>query len=187
MTKSPVSNMSFIKKYRTRMFLVLFPLDIFPLISRFFELVFCHSGQKDDKFCQNCFEADGDAGHFWTCKAFKEAREKADPDLAAMPPDLIPPPVKQGIAHSMSANRCGIFLGKLERPDGTGDDQWQALGAKNAKGAHDSIRQKIANFDPRVKAREAVQAQLGKKGEQEIPKPQWINEKPPEEPNVCSD
>ena len=45
----------------------------------------------------------------------------------------------------------------------------------------------MKNFDPRVKAREAMQAQLVQKEGVTLRKPQWTDDKPPPHPNVYSD
>ena len=99
---------------------------------------------------------DEDASHFSKCKPVQKFRHETDAQLAEINRDLIPPPVKQGIAPALSANGCATYWGTCERHEEINDKQWQLMGGDAKKKAHHSIQGRLAELDPRTKAREVM-------------------------------
>ena len=54
----------------------------------------------------------------------EEARREADKDLADLNPDILPHPVRQGIAPALSANSCGAFWGACRGEEGISEKRW---------------------------------------------------------------
>lgn len=69
------------------------------------------AGQAEDNTCQICGLQDEDSWHFWVCLALAKAREEADNELAALDPEILPMPVRHGIAPAMTAKGCTTFWG----------------------------------------------------------------------------
>ena len=67
------------------------------------------AGQADSKTCLLCGIADEGPTHFWSCCALKEVREQVDPDLSQIDPNLLPNPIKIGIAPIMNGKPEGPF------------------------------------------------------------------------------
>ena len=89
------------------------------------------AGQKADKRCVLCDQADEETDHMWRCTALHPYREAIDKDLAKVDPDFLPAAVRHGIAPALNADpkdlfwvnerdpptcrgTCGSFLGNQE-------------------------------------------------------------------------
>ena len=129
------------------------------------------AGQADDKVCQMCMEDEENAGHFWKCKKLEEARREADKELAEINPDILPHPVKQGIAPALSANSCCTFWGADKGEEGISEKHWKMIGGDADRKVDPAIKGKMSSFDPRTKAREVMQVQLQPKRMPRHPEP----------------
>ena len=59
------------------------------------------AGQYDSKKCALCGLEDETFDHFWRCPALADGRKEADQLLAEVDPDLLPAPMRIGIAPAM--------------------------------------------------------------------------------------
>ena len=92
------------------------------------------SGQVEDRICQLCLEGEENANHFWKCKSLEQVRKDADKDIAALDPDDLPNPIKQGIAPALGASSCGTFWGDCQRKPGTSDAMGDARRRRTKEG-----------------------------------------------------
>ena len=76
------------------------------------------TGKTDDEACDLCGDPREESDHFWTCSALHEERIKADPEIAGIPPEVFPIPIRHGIAPAMAADVRLPFWGTWYKGDG---------------------------------------------------------------------
>ena len=128
------------------------------------------AGQAESKTCQLCKEGDEHSWHFWTCKSLKCEREKIDKTLAGLDPELLPLPVRHGIAPALKAKGSTAFWGKEEDPN-IPEDQRKLIGCCNEKEINSLIREEMQKIPIEVTAREYIQYKVDEGGKCKLPKP----------------
>lgn len=82
--------------------------------------------------CDLCGASFHDVDHsIWTCKALQKDRIEADPELAAIDPDLLHPAIRRGIAPAMGIKPEATYWGDAIK-DGVDDETRKLLGARLA-------------------------------------------------------
>ena len=144
------------------------------------------SGQAEDKQCVLCQAGDEGPTHFWSCPALEEARRRADSALSEIPPDVLPNPIKVGIAPAMSCCPGGLFWMHTP-PEGMTGDQAVLCGQNGDRQFDEPVAQLLEQSKD-FTAREVMQNLVSQGDRCNAPiNNKRIEQLPPPEPNVFPD
>ena len=119
-------------------------------------------------------------------KTKKAEREKNDKTLASINAELLPMPVRRGIAPALKAKGTTAFWGTEDDPT-TPDDQRKMFGCCKEKEINQLIREEMQKLPTEIIAREYIQYKVDEGGKSNSPKPKKEDEKAPEDINVYTD
>ena len=144
------------------------------------------AGQAESKTCQLCKKGDEPSWFFWTCKSLNNERDKIDTTLADLDPELLPMPVRHGIAPALKAKGATTYWGSEEDPN-IPDDQRKLFGCCMEKEINESIRDEMQKLTIEITAREYIQYKDDEGGNSKLPTPGKEEDNAPEDINVYTD
>lgn len=148
------------------------------------------AGQAEDKICQLCNEVDEASDHVCKCSALKARQKEMDKELAEIDPDLLPAPIKHGIAPAMSLGPKEAFWADLTDKHKFNQKQRKFCRRDGGLKTDDNIKEIVDKLsgEKNITAREVMQNLLAPGPDSEdLPMPERIEGMPPMDPHVYSD
>ena len=146
------------------------------------------AGQAEDKTCQLCGERDEHSWHFWSCSKLTDARREAGNEIAELDPEILPMPIRHGIAPAMKAKGTTTFWGtEMEEESKYTKHIFKLLGGCRPNEISAEIKEEMQKLPINITAREYVQYNVDEGGNGDLPDPEREEGVPPEDPNTYTD